>query len=303
MGVTPPDAVPDVDTTRDVRGRRRQRDRRRLPGLRRPSPHPTPVTAEQATVDTNADGVISTTEAAHSARTGGKNCNHGGYVSWIAHQKHDCADRADRERADRRLDGRRRHGARGSDGRPRRDHRHRTPSPTPDPEACDESADETVRRFGQERTTRRQRLPDLAAKAERTLRPRSGEGRARGREGGGARPTVTAAKAAATGRSACRQGRQGQEQEPLTPGSARDRLDERHRASGAASSCPQCCRDGKLSVQRSVDPPQRPAVGYAAAIPGRRQDGVPGRENRPIAAHRRGPGPSQMTVRDQARPH
>jgi len=48
------------------------------------------VDAEVATVDTNADGVISTSEAAHSPRIGGKNCNHGGYVSWIAHQNHNC---------------------------------------------------------------------------------------------------------------------------------------------------------------------------------------------------------------------
>jgi hypothetical protein len=48
------------------------------------------VDAEVATVDTNADGVISTSEAALSPRTGGKNCNHGGYVSWIAHQNHNC---------------------------------------------------------------------------------------------------------------------------------------------------------------------------------------------------------------------
>lgn len=48
------------------------------------------VDAEVATVDTNADGVISTSEAANSPRTGGKNCNHGGYVSWIAHQNHNC---------------------------------------------------------------------------------------------------------------------------------------------------------------------------------------------------------------------
>jgi hypothetical protein len=48
------------------------------------------VDAEVATVDTNADGVISTSEAAQSPRTGAKNCNHGGYVSWIAHQNHNC---------------------------------------------------------------------------------------------------------------------------------------------------------------------------------------------------------------------
>jgi hypothetical protein len=50
----------------------------------------TVIDAEIATVDLNADGVISTTEAAHSARIGGANCNHGGYVSWIAQHKHDC---------------------------------------------------------------------------------------------------------------------------------------------------------------------------------------------------------------------
>ena len=47
--------------------------------------------AELLTVDLDANGVISTSEAAHSPRTGGKNCNHGGYVSWIAHQNHNCA--------------------------------------------------------------------------------------------------------------------------------------------------------------------------------------------------------------------
>jgi len=46
---------------------------------------PGAVAAELLLVDTNADGVISVAEAAHSGRTGGKNCNHGGYVSWVAH--------------------------------------------------------------------------------------------------------------------------------------------------------------------------------------------------------------------------
>jgi len=46
--------------------------------------------AELLTVDLDANGVISTSEAAQSPRTGGKNCNHGGYVSWIAHQNHNC---------------------------------------------------------------------------------------------------------------------------------------------------------------------------------------------------------------------
>jgi hypothetical protein len=45
---------------------------------------PDAVAAEMLAVDTNADGVISVTEAAHSDRTGGTNCNHGGYVSWVA---------------------------------------------------------------------------------------------------------------------------------------------------------------------------------------------------------------------------
>jgi hypothetical protein len=46
--------------------------------------NPEAVAAELLVVDTNDDGVISVTEAAHSDRTGGTNCNHGGYVSWVA---------------------------------------------------------------------------------------------------------------------------------------------------------------------------------------------------------------------------
>jgi hypothetical protein len=45
--------------------------------------------AEEA-VDTDGDGTISVSEAAHSGRIGGKNCNHGGYVSWVAQGS--CAD-------------------------------------------------------------------------------------------------------------------------------------------------------------------------------------------------------------------
>ena len=41
--------------------------------------------AAMVLVDVNADGKISTTEAAHSDWVGGKNCNHGGFVSWVAH--------------------------------------------------------------------------------------------------------------------------------------------------------------------------------------------------------------------------
>ena len=51
--------------------------------------NPDAVTLAMAAVDTNADGVISTTEAAHSGWVGGKNCNHGGYVSMIAQSSGD----------------------------------------------------------------------------------------------------------------------------------------------------------------------------------------------------------------------
>ena len=40
--------------------------------------------AEEA-IDLDGDGTISVSEAAQSDRIGGKNCNHGGYVSWVAH--------------------------------------------------------------------------------------------------------------------------------------------------------------------------------------------------------------------------
>ena len=53
------------------------------------------VTAAMAAVDANADGVISVTEAAHSGWVGGKNCNHGGYVSWVAHNSADACDAAE----------------------------------------------------------------------------------------------------------------------------------------------------------------------------------------------------------------
>lgn len=43
--------------------------------------------AAEAAVDLNSDGVISTSEAAQSGRIGGKNCNHGGYVSMPAEEE------------------------------------------------------------------------------------------------------------------------------------------------------------------------------------------------------------------------
>ena len=45
---------------------------------------PIAAASAQAAVDENGDGTISVTEAAHSDRTGGANCNHGGYVSSVA---------------------------------------------------------------------------------------------------------------------------------------------------------------------------------------------------------------------------
>ena len=91
-GVTPPDAEPDpvvVDTTatfEDIDGNGIDDDCQETAAVADAEA----AAAELLTVDVDADGVISTTEAAHSDRTGGTNCNHGGYVSWIAHQKHDC---------------------------------------------------------------------------------------------------------------------------------------------------------------------------------------------------------------------
>jgi hypothetical protein len=46
--------------------------------------------AEEA-ADLDGDGVISTSEAAQSGRIGGTNCNHGGYVSTVAHSG-ECAE-------------------------------------------------------------------------------------------------------------------------------------------------------------------------------------------------------------------
>ena len=45
---------------------------------------PVAAAAAFAAVDTDGDGTISVREAAHSDWVGGKNCNHGGYVSTVA---------------------------------------------------------------------------------------------------------------------------------------------------------------------------------------------------------------------------
>lgn len=46
--------------------------------------------AAETAVDLDGDGTISVSEAAQSDRIGGENCNHGGYVSWVAQGS--CAD-------------------------------------------------------------------------------------------------------------------------------------------------------------------------------------------------------------------
>jgi hypothetical protein len=51
---------------------------------------PDAAAAEDAAVDLDANGTISVSEAAQSDRIGGVNCNHGGYVSWVAQGS--CAD-------------------------------------------------------------------------------------------------------------------------------------------------------------------------------------------------------------------
>jgi hypothetical protein len=90
-GAVPPDAVPDVvvDTTatfEDIDGNGIDDDCQAVEAV----VDEEAAAAELLTVDADANGVISTTEAAHSDRIGGANCNHGGYVSWIAHQDVAC---------------------------------------------------------------------------------------------------------------------------------------------------------------------------------------------------------------------
>jgi hypothetical protein len=51
----------------------------------------TAAAAAEAAADLNGDGTISVSEAAQSGRVGGKNCNHGGYVSSVAHGTCDAA--------------------------------------------------------------------------------------------------------------------------------------------------------------------------------------------------------------------
>lgn len=59
---------------------------------------PAAAAAAALAVDANGDGAISISEAAQSDRVGGKNCNHGGYVSRAAHERN-AAAKAEREAA------------------------------------------------------------------------------------------------------------------------------------------------------------------------------------------------------------
>ncbi len=83
------DPAPVVDTTatwEDIDGNGIDDDCQTTPAV----DDPTAAAAADLAADLNGDGVLSQSEAAQSARTGGKNCNHGGYVSAMAHAKHDC---------------------------------------------------------------------------------------------------------------------------------------------------------------------------------------------------------------------
>ena len=56
------------------------------------SADPVAAASAETAADLNGDGTISVTEAARSGRTGGKNCNHGGYVSVVAAASGEPAD-------------------------------------------------------------------------------------------------------------------------------------------------------------------------------------------------------------------
>jgi hypothetical protein len=53
------------------------------------------VTAALLAADLDGDGTISVSEAAQTDWIGGPNCNHGGYVSWVAHGADDACDEAE----------------------------------------------------------------------------------------------------------------------------------------------------------------------------------------------------------------
>ena len=102
MGVTPPDAVPDVDTTltfEDIDGNGVDDDCQDVAAV---DDADAVAASDAPAADLNGDGVLSpTSEAAQSARTGGKNCNHGGYVSQIAKALDECEGPGDHARGHR----------------------------------------------------------------------------------------------------------------------------------------------------------------------------------------------------------
>jgi hypothetical protein len=58
-------------------------------------PDPNAALDAEKAVDLDGDGVVSVSEAARSGRVGGKNCNHGGYVSLVAHAQGDACETND----------------------------------------------------------------------------------------------------------------------------------------------------------------------------------------------------------------
>jgi hypothetical protein len=88
--VAPAPAAPVVDTTatfEDLDGNGIDDDCQAAV-----SADPVAAASAELAADANGDGTISATEAAHSGRIGGKNCNHGGYVSVIAKASGEPAD-------------------------------------------------------------------------------------------------------------------------------------------------------------------------------------------------------------------
>jgi hypothetical protein len=63
-------------------------------------PDPNAALEAEKAVDLDGDGVVSVSEAARSGRVGGKNCNHGGYVSLVARAADDACDSGDADDGD-----------------------------------------------------------------------------------------------------------------------------------------------------------------------------------------------------------
>ena len=83
-----PAAVDTTATFEDLDGNGIDDDCQAEPAVANPSAEASAATA----VDQDGDGTISPSEAAHSDRVGGKNCNHGGYVSSVAKGTSDGAE-------------------------------------------------------------------------------------------------------------------------------------------------------------------------------------------------------------------